>query len=142
MFTTTTTIIYALLPSVLGVTFDTLDSAGYYLPSSGAASTTQFYLGPELSSGTACGVDALPNGESTSGAQGGGPGYLYVGRHITVVIHVSRDSPQAGCRQLSTSLPSGPIQAVRKFFPPLELVLMTVQLEPAVQEVRVASATS
>ena len=54
------------------------DSAGYVLPSSGVASTTQFYLGPELSSGTACGVDALPNGESTSGKQGGGPGYLYV----------------------------------------------------------------
>ena len=55
------------------------DSAGYVLPSSGSASTTQFYLGPELSSGTACGVSALPNGESTSGKQGGGPGYLYVG---------------------------------------------------------------
>lgn len=54
------------------------DSAGYVLPSSGSASTTQFYLGPELSSGTACGVDALPNGKSTSGKQGGGPGYLYV----------------------------------------------------------------
>jgi hypothetical protein len=35
-------------------------------------------IGPELSSGTACGVDALPNGKSTSGEQGGGPGYLYV----------------------------------------------------------------
>ena len=54
------------------------DSAGYVLPSSGVASTTQFYLGPELSSGTACGVDALPNGRSSSGRQGGGPGYLYV----------------------------------------------------------------
>ena len=54
------------------------DSAGYVLPSTGSASTTQFYLGPELSSGTACGVDALPNGQSTSGKQGGGPGYLYV----------------------------------------------------------------
>lgn len=52
-------------------------SQGYVLPSSGVASTTQFYLGPELSSGTACGVDALPNGQSTSGKQGGGPGYLY-----------------------------------------------------------------
>jgi hypothetical protein len=56
----------------------TADSAGYVLPSSGAASTTQFYLGPELGSGTACGVDALPNGQNTSGRQGGGPGYLYV----------------------------------------------------------------
>jgi len=61
-----------------GVTFNSYDSAGYYLPSSGSASTTQFYLGSELSGGTACGVDALPNGKSTSGKQGGGPGYLYV----------------------------------------------------------------
>ncbi|CZR68148.1 uncharacterized protein PAC_18047 [Phialocephala subalpina] len=53
------------------------DAAGYVLPSTGVASTTQFYLGPELSSGTACGVSALPNGKSTSGEQGGGPGYLY-----------------------------------------------------------------
>jgi hypothetical protein len=50
---------------------------GYVLPSSGSASTTQFYLGPELSGGTACGMSALPNGQSTSGKQGGGPGYLY-----------------------------------------------------------------
>lgn len=56
----------------------TADSAGYFLPSSGVASTTQFYLGPELSGGTACGVSALPNGKSTSGKQGGGPGYLYI----------------------------------------------------------------
>jgi hypothetical protein len=54
------------------------DSAGYDLPSGGVASTTQFYLGPELSGGTACGMSALPNGKSTSGKQGGGPGYLYV----------------------------------------------------------------
>jgi hypothetical protein len=65
--------------AALGATLDTRDSSGYYLPSSGTASTTQFYLGPELSSGTACGVSALPNGRSTSGKQGGGPGYLYVG---------------------------------------------------------------
>lgn len=51
---------------------------GYVLPSSGVASTTQFYLGPELSGGTACGASSLPNGKSTSGKQGGGPGYLYV----------------------------------------------------------------
>ena len=56
----------------------TADAAGYVLPSGGVASTTQFYLGPELSSGTACGVSGLPNGKSTSGRQGGGPGYLYV----------------------------------------------------------------
>jgi len=64
---------------VLGVAFFTSTAAdpGYVLPSSGVASTTQFYLGPELGSGTACGVSALPNGKSTSGSQGGGPGYLY-----------------------------------------------------------------
>jgi hypothetical protein len=56
------------------------DTAGYYLPSGGVASTTQFYLGPELNGGTACGVKALPNGQSTSGRQGGGPGHLYVRR--------------------------------------------------------------
>lgn len=59
-------------------TLTAADAAGYSLPSGGVASTTQFYLGPELSGGTACGVRALPNGRSTSGRQGGGPGYLYV----------------------------------------------------------------
>jgi hypothetical protein len=54
------------------------DAADYSLPSGGVASTTQFYLGPELSGGTARGVRALPNGKSTSGRQGGGPGYLYI----------------------------------------------------------------
>jgi hypothetical protein len=68
----TLVILVALLGSV------SADSAGYVLPSGGVASTTQFYLGPELSGGTACGVSALPNGKSTSGKQGGGPGYLYV----------------------------------------------------------------
>jgi len=63
--------------TALAVTFDSEDSEGYYLPSSGTASTTQFILGSELSGGTACGVSALPNGKSTSGGQGGGPGYLY-----------------------------------------------------------------
>jgi hypothetical protein len=69
---------YILLHLIALLSAVTADSAGYVLPSSGTASTTQFYLGPELSSGTACGVDALPNGASTSGKQGGGPGYLYV----------------------------------------------------------------
>ncbi len=64
------------LVAFLGTAY--VDAAGYVLPSSGTASTTQFYLGPELASGTACGVSALPNGKSTSGEQGGGPGYLYV----------------------------------------------------------------
>jgi hypothetical protein len=39
------------------------DSAGYSLPSSGVASTTQFYLGPELSGGTACGVKGVAEWE-------------------------------------------------------------------------------
>lgn len=63
-------------------------SLGYVLPSSGTASTTQFYLGPELSGGTACGVDALPNEQSTSGKQGGGPGYLYV---VSLLLHKSHE---------------------------------------------------
>lgn len=58
------------------------DSAGYVLPTSGTASTTQFLIGPELSGGTACGVDKLPNGATSlpNGeiGEGGGPGYLYV----------------------------------------------------------------
>lgn len=59
------------------------DTAGYILPSSGTASTTQFLLGPEMvAGGTACGVVELPNGDTSlpDGAigQGDGPGYLYV----------------------------------------------------------------
>jgi hypothetical protein len=82
LFNPTLLVLPALLASV------TADSAGYVLPSSGSASTTQFLLGPELSSGTACGVDALPNGKSTSGGQGGGPGYLYVriSTHQTLIL--------------------------------------------------------
>ncbi|KAI9870050.1 MAG: hypothetical protein M1830_004749 [Pleopsidium flavum] len=53
------------------------DKAGYHLPTSGTASTTQFYIGPELNGGTSCGASAFPNGKSPSGKQGGGPGYLY-----------------------------------------------------------------
>jgi hypothetical protein len=69
------------------------DSAGYYLPSSGVASTTQFYLGPELSSGgTACSVKALPNGKSTSGKQGSGPGYFYVRRVSFFRSHLANHS--------------------------------------------------
>ncbi|KAI0433398.1 hypothetical protein F5Y09DRAFT_351472 [Xylaria sp. FL1042] len=54
------------------------DSAGYVLPSTGSALTTQFIAGSEFSGGTSCGVNALPNGQASSGGQGGGPGYLYV----------------------------------------------------------------
>jgi hypothetical protein len=81
----------------------TADSAGYVLPSSGVASTTQFYLGPELGSGTACGVSALPNGKSTSGKQGGGPGYLYVRIPIpSTLYHLLRtDTSQAAINQLA-----------------------------------------
>ncbi|MCJ1384357.1 hypothetical protein MMC17_007473 [Xylographa soralifera] len=51
---------------------------GYILPSSGNASTTQFHLGPELASGTSCGVNALANGASSGSLKaGGGPGFLY-----------------------------------------------------------------
>ncbi|CAK4005670.1 Hypothetical predicted protein [Lecanosticta acicola] len=56
-------------------------AGGYVLPSSGTASTTQFLIGPELSGGTACGVQKLSNGATSlpKGAigSGGGPGYLY-----------------------------------------------------------------
>lgn len=66
--------------AVVAVTFDRADSSGYYLPSSGTASSTQFVLATELGSGTACGVSSLPNGKVPSGSIGNanGPGYLYV----------------------------------------------------------------
>ena len=71
----------AVLLGVLPVLLVGADSAGYVLPSSGTASTTQFLLGPELSSGTACGMNSLPDGQtSLSGSLGSpsnGPGYLY-----------------------------------------------------------------
>jgi len=67
-----------LIPALVLLGLAAADSAGYSLPSGGVASTTQFYLGPELGGGTACGMSALPNGKGTSGRQGGGPGYLYV----------------------------------------------------------------
>ena len=75
--------------------------SGYVLPSSGSASTTQFYLGPELSGGTACGVDALPNGKSTSGKQGGGPGYLYVRFPQIPTINTVPNALQAAINQLA-----------------------------------------
>lgn len=100
-----------LATGALSVTFNKLDSSGYYLPSSGTASTTQFYLGPELSSGTACGVDELPNGKSTSGKQGGGPGYLYV-REASSLRRVFSGT-NATRRLLLTSSPLAPTQAVR-----------------------------
>jgi len=76
MFTKTTSLLAAasIFTSVVNAA---ADASGYILPSSGTASTTQFILGTELSSGTACGVNALPGGVSTSGGQGGGPGFLY-----------------------------------------------------------------
>ena len=53
-------------------------SDGYILPASGNASTTQFFLGPELTSGTSCGVSAWANGANCgSPPAAGGPGFLY-----------------------------------------------------------------
>lgn len=49
----------AALTAIVGVL---VTGQGYTLPSSGVASTTQFYLGPELGGGTACGMSGLPNG--------------------------------------------------------------------------------
>jgi len=77
MFPKSTTALLAAANIFASTVFAAGDSAGYILPSSGTASTTQFILGTELASGTACGVDALPGGVSTSGGQGGGPGFLY-----------------------------------------------------------------
>jgi len=77
MFFQTTTLLTAAAALVATAT---ADSAGYILPSSGTASTTQFLLGPELGGGTACGVDSLPSGGTLSGGaigRGGGPGFLY-----------------------------------------------------------------
>ena len=54
--------------------------AGYILPMSGTASTSQFFLGPEMSSGTSCGVKAWANGVNAgTPASGEGPGFLYAG---------------------------------------------------------------
>lgn len=51
---------------------------GYLLPWSGNASTTQFSLGPELSAGTSCGVQAWAGNMSYgTPPAGGGPGFLY-----------------------------------------------------------------
>ncbi|KAI1733653.1 hypothetical protein F4680DRAFT_472004 [Xylaria scruposa] len=65
----------ALTAAFVGTT--SADSRGYVLPSGGVASTTQFIAGSEFGGGTSCGVNALPNGQRSSGGQGGGPGYLY-----------------------------------------------------------------
>jgi hypothetical protein len=81
------------------------DSAGFVLPSSGLASTTKFYLGPELSSGTVCGMNALPNSASTSRKQGGGPGYLYVRLFLKSYI--------SGIKQFSEKFETGSNQPAR-----------------------------
>jgi hypothetical protein len=80
-------------------------SAGYVLPSSGSASTTQFYLSPELSGGMACGMSALPNSASTSGKQGGGPGYLYVRLFLKFYL--------SGMKQFSEEFETGSNQPAR-----------------------------
>lgn len=69
---------FKIIFSALATCLPAVAGQGYVLPSGGSASTTQFYLGPELQGGTACGMSALPNGQHTSGRQGGGPGYAYV----------------------------------------------------------------
>jgi len=69
-------LVLAELQIATAVKFNSYDN-GYYLPTTGLASTTQFYAGPEFADGTSCGARALPNGHPTSGKQGGGPGYLY-----------------------------------------------------------------
>ncbi|MCJ1482377.1 hypothetical protein MMC06_002541 [Schaereria dolodes] len=56
----------------------TPDAMGYALPTSGTASTTQFYVGPEFGSGTACGANGWANGAAYGNPPaGGGPGFLY-----------------------------------------------------------------
>ena len=51
---------------------------GYDLPTSGTASTTQFFLGPEMSGGTSCGVNGWANNAySGNPSAGQGPGFLY-----------------------------------------------------------------
>ncbi|KAI9696441.1 MAG: hypothetical protein M1836_005719 [Candelina mexicana] len=51
---------------------------GYILPTSGTASTTQFNIGEEFGGGTSCGQMAFPGNAGSTGAPGGGPGFLYV----------------------------------------------------------------
>jgi hypothetical protein len=80
-FTTMISILSTLLylPSLFTLT-NAQDAAGYILPSSGQASTTQFLIGPEFGGGTACGLISLPGGAGLSGGaigRGGGPGLLY-----------------------------------------------------------------
>ncbi|KAI9747455.1 MAG: hypothetical protein M1835_002105 [Candelina submexicana] len=50
---------------------------GYILPTSGTASTTQFNIGEEFGGGTSCGQMAFPGNAGSTGAPGGGPGFLY-----------------------------------------------------------------
>jgi len=83
-------------------TFTSADKAGYHLPTSGTASTTQFYVGPELGGGTSCGASAFPNGKKPSGKQGGGPGYLYA-----AINQLAFGANPSGT--LSSPLPSSPL---------------------------------
>lgn len=74
-------ILFTLLITVLALLSTPVasqDPSGYILPSSGTASTTQFQLGPELGSGTSCGMSAWPNGINAGNPpDGAGPGFLY-----------------------------------------------------------------
>lgn len=80
-FTTMISILSTLLfLSSLFTLTNAQDAAGYILPSSGQASTTQFLIGPEFGGGTACSLISLPGGAGLSGGaigRGGGPGLLY-----------------------------------------------------------------
>ncbi|KAI9825104.1 MAG: hypothetical protein M1832_001424 [Thelocarpon impressellum] len=53
------------------------DAAGYSMPESGIAATTQFNMGSEFGGGTSCGANAFADGSKGGGAGGSGPGYLY-----------------------------------------------------------------
>ena len=88
-----------------------ISASQYKVPYTGVASTTQFYLGPELGAGTACGMSALPNGEHTSGKQGGGPGYLYVRMGFPLPCSTWETVPnviQAAINQLGFGASRGP----------------------------------
>ena len=68
----------SLVCCIIGMANASLSGSGYILPLSGTASTTQFFMGPELTEGTSCGVKAWANGlNAGTPAIGEGPGFLY-----------------------------------------------------------------
>ena len=55
-----------------------VDLVGYFKPFVGLASTTQFYVGPEMGGGTSCGVSGWHYGiNAENPVAGKGPGFLY-----------------------------------------------------------------